>query len=374
MLRKLRHTLLINEASLWIAWLTTGFYYFFHDSLLANLFHPVYLIAILFWLFIVILWISFEVVHHIESLSQSISEPYATLILTLSVVSIEIIVITTIMLGGEDDPTLVRNTMYSIVMIVINGVIGLSLLLGGLRYREQQINLQGSIDFLSVIILFAVIVLVLPNFTQSTAKPTFSHYQTVFIIITSAAIYILFLIFQMRRHRSHFICVYDSGGRNSSFKLHPFYPRKSNLYHTILLIAYLLPNVFLAKQIGKPLAYSLAKFNAPPSLVGLSVAILVLTPEGLSAIRASLANQLQRSMNIAMGSVLATTSFTTPAVLTIGLLMGKTIILGLEYRDITLLLLSLVISILTFVSGRTNILLGAVHLLLFLVYVVLLFD
>ena len=309
-----------------------------------------------------------------KPLRRSLQEPYSTVILTLTVISIEVSLIANIMLTGPDNPTLARDTMYAVVMIFLNGIVGLSLLLGGLRYQEQQYNLQGSIAFLSVIILLAVVGLVLPNFTHSTSSATFSTFQEIFLIVTSLGIYAIFLIIQTISHRTHFVTPFQPQQTFTPFDLHIKYPAKSIKYHLILVIAYLIPTLFLAKQAAIPINFILGKMGAPSALGGLLVAILVVAPEGVSAIRASLANQLQRSVNISLGSVLASIGLTIPVILIIGLITGKTVILGLDYSDTTILVLTAIMSILTFVSGRTNILQGAIHLLLFFAYILMIFD
>ena len=325
-------------------------------------------------LFFLILWNSFEVAHHVESLAESLREPFSTVVLTLTVIAIEISLIASIMLTGSANPTLGRDTMYAVVMIILNGVVGLSLLLGGIRYKEQQYNLQGSIAFLSVIILLAVVALVLPNFTHTTSSPTFSPLQEVFLIVTSLGIYIIFLVIQTVSHRTHFISPFQPQETYTPFDLHISYPPKPVKYHAILIVAYLIPTLFLAKQAAIPINFLLENLGAPHALGGALVAILVVAPESVSAIRASMANQLQRSVNISLGSVLASISLTVPAILTISLVTGQTVVLGLNYTNTVILLLTAIMSILTFVSGRTNILQGAIHLLLFFAYVLMLFD
>lgn len=374
MITKLRHSLLCREPALWLGWAVTLFFIIFGSSWLSELHHSAILLSIFLVLFLLILWNSFEVAHHVEALAESMPEPYSTLILTFTVIAIEISLIASIMLTGPPNLTLARDTMYAVVMIILNGVVGLSLLLGGLRYKEQQYNLQGSIAFLSVIILLGIVGLVLPNFTHSTDGPTFSPFQSVFFIVVSLGIYAIFLTIQTISHRPHFVSPFTPQETYTPFELHIKYPAKSIKYHTILVIAYLVPTLFLAKQAAIPINHILFTMGAPAGLGGLIVAILVVAPEGVSAIRASLGNQLQRSVNISLGSVLASIGLTIPVILTIGLITGKTVILGLDYSDMTILILTAIMSILTFVSGRTNILQGAIHLLLFFVYILLLFD
>lgn len=375
MLSKIRHSILFTEIPLWLGWLAVIAFLIFGHHWLTQIHHSGLMALVFLGLFLLILWNSFEVAHHVESLAESLREPFSTVILTLTVIAIEISLIASIMLfSSSPNPTLARDTMFAVVMIILNGVVGFSLLVGGIRYKEQQYNLQGSTAFLSVIILLAVVSLVLPNFTHSTTSPTFTPFQEVFLIITSLGIYSIFLTIQTVSHRTHFVSPFEPQENYTPFDLHIPYQPKSIKYHTTLVIAYLIPTLFLAKQSAIPINYLLTTLGAPPAIGGTLVAILVVAPESVSAIRASLANQLQRSVNISLGSVLASIGLTVPAILMISLISGQTVVLGLDYSDTVILLLTAIMSILTFVSGRTNILQGAIHLLLFFAYLLMLFD
>jgi len=332
-------------------------------------------IGVLFvWLFAVIMWSAFAVVRHAESLAVRLGEPYGTLILTLAVISIEVMMISAVMVTGGDNPTLARDTMYAVVMIALNGMVGLALLLGGLRHREQQYNLQGANAFLAVIVPLAFLGLVLPNYTNATVDPSFSAPQAIFIVAMSVGIYGVFLGIQTVRHRSHFVQPQLDLDGDGSASEHGESSRHSSGYHAVLLLCYLLPLVVLAKKLAYPIDHGIAALGFPQALGGFLVAVLILSPEALGASRAALANQLQRSINILLGSVLATISLTVPAVLVIGMVTGEHIVLGLTNKETVMLVTTLLVSILTFASGRTNVLQGAVHLLLFLAYVMLIFD
>jgi Ca2+:H+ antiporter len=315
------------------------------------------------------------VVHHAESLAEMLGEPLGTLLLTLSVTGVEVMMIAALMYTGHGNSSLARDAMFAVVMIILNGMVGLSLLLGGLRYREQTYNLQGANAFLAVIIPLTVLGLVLPNFTVSSPGPTYSTLHATFLIIMSIGLYAVFLAIQNVRHRDYFVA--DSSLEAlDSHALNPHVEPKSRsaAYHAPLLLAYLLPVVLLAKKMAAPIDYAIQVLDAPPALGGLLVSVLVLCPESLSAARAALANQLQRSVNLLLGSVLASIGLTIPAVLMIGLITGRTVVLGLDAADMTLLVLTLGMSMLTFASARTNVLLGAVHLLLFFAYLMLIFE
>lgn len=370
-------SLLRREWILFVSILTTGLLLVFGKPWLADLTNPAWLVTLVGWLFVVILLSAFAVVRHAECLAVRFGEPAGTLILTLAVTGIEVMMITAVMYTGSGNATLARDTMFAIIMIVLNGMVGLSLLLGGLRHHEQTYNLQGANAFLAVIVPLAVLGLILPNFTVSSPGPTFSRFQSTFLIIMSLGLYGVFLAIQNVRHRDYFIAPHLSGlltEHHHTDQWQVDLQVRSVAYHVVCLLAYLLPVVILAKQLAPPLDYGIRVLRAPAALGGLLVATLILSPESLGAVRAALANQLQRAVNILLGSVLATISLTIPAVLVIGLVTGKTIVLGLDTVDMTLLLLTLLVSMLTFAIDRTNVLLGAVHLLLFLAYLMLIFE
>jgi Ca2+:H+ antiporter len=357
-----------GESFLAVSLVTSLLFFLFDDVLLGGLGHPLWMGVAFLWLFAVVLWSALSVVRHADCLALRLGEPYGTLILTLSAISIEVMMISAMMLHGENNPTLARDTMFAVVMILLNGMVGLSLLLGGLRHREQQYNLQGANAYLSVIIPLAVLGLILPNFTISTEGPTLSGAQEAFLILMSLGLYGAFLAIQTSRHKTFFVLKDEGDGE------HPeSLPARSTPFHGVMLIAYLLPVVYLAEKLALPIDYGIEMLHAPMALGGVIVAILVATPESIGAVRAAMANRLQRSVNILLGSVLSTIGLTIPAVLAISLATGKPVVLGLQNADFVMLLLSLAVSVVTFASGRTNVLQGTVHLLLFLAYLMFIF-
>ncbi|MGH8692110.1 MAG: calcium:proton antiporter [Burkholderiales bacterium] len=334
---------------------------------LADLASPAWFGFVSSWLFAAILVASFAAVRHAEAIAARLGEPLGTLVLTLAVTGIEVTIIAAVMYAGQGNSALARDAMFAVVMIVLNGMIGLSLLLGGLRFREQTYNLQGANAFLAVIVPIAVLGLVLPNFTSSPG-PSYSPLHASFFIVMSIVLYGVFLAIQNVRHREYFI---DSAAAGAA----PGHGEARSLaWHAPLLALYLVAVVLLAKQLALPINYGIHVMQAPAALGGFLVSVLVLAPESLSAARAALANQLQRSVNLLLGSVLASISLTIPAVLAIGFITDQTIVLGLDAADTTLLVLTLAVSTLTFASSRTNVLLGVVHLLLFLAYLMLIFE
>jgi Ca2+:H+ antiporter len=329
---------------------------------------------IILWLFAVVLLSALAIVRHAEGLAAKLGEPLGTLVLTLAVTGVEVTMITAVMYTGHGNAALARDTMYAVVMIVLNGMVGLSLLLGGIRYREQTYNLQGANTYLAVIVPLAVLGLVLPNYTVASPGPTFSPLQATFFIIMSLGLYGVFLLIQNVRHREYFLAPVAAGADMAEVAGHSGHEVRSIAYHSLFLVMSLVLVVFLSKQIAAPINYGIHGLHAPPALGGFLVSVLVLSPESLSAVRAALANHLQRSVNLLLGSVLASISLTIPAVLTVGFVTHQDIVLGLDAVDTVLLVLTLGVSTLTFASARTNVLLGAVHLLLFLAYLMLVFE
>ena len=364
-----------REWPLLVSLATAGLFLGFGKYWLADLSHPAWFTVLLAWLFAAILLSALAVVRHAESLAVKLGEPLGTLVLTLSMVGIEVMMIGAVMSTGHGNATLARDAMFGVLMIVLNGMVGLSLLLGGLRYREQTYNLQGANAFLAVIMPLAVLSLILPDFTESAPGPTLSPLHTAFLVIMSVGLYGVFLAIQTARHRDYFLPPADAGrpgGHEAG--AHHEHEVRSAAYHTLLLLAYLAPTVYLAEEIAIPIDYGIHVLHAPAGLGGFLVSVLVLFPESAAAARAALSNQLQRSVNLLFGTVLSSISLTVPAALAIGFLTGQTVVLGLDAVNAVLLLLTLAVTVLTFSSARTNVLLGAVHLLLFLAYVMLIFE
>jgi Ca2+:H+ antiporter len=332
--------------------------------------HALPLLGVFVWLFAVILWSATCVVRHADCLAIKLGEPLGTLILTLSAISIEVVMISTAMLHGANNPTLGRDAIFAVIMIALNGLVGLSLMLGGLRYREQHYNIQGVNAYLNVIMALAVLGLVLPNFTTSTSGPTFSTEQGIFFAAVSLLLYMIFLLIQTLRHRGYFLDVKETATKHSP---HHLARVQSTGFHALMLLFYLAAVIFLAEKFAIPLDNSIEQFHMPQAFGGAVIAALVLSPEGLGGITASLHNQLQRSINILFGSVLATIGLTIPAVLMIGLLTKREVALGVQGGNLPLLLLTLAVSVVTFTSRKTNVLQGCIHLLLFAVFVLLIF-
>ena len=360
-----------DEVSLFVGLGTAAIFLGAGSRLIGIITHPVALIVIFLWLFAVILWSAVSVARHADCLAIKWGEPYGTLVLTLSAISIEVVVISTAMLHGENNPTLGRDAIFAVVMIALNGFVGLVLLLGGLRHREQHYNLQGVNSYLNVIMTLTVLGLILPNFTTTTGGPTFSTEQQLFLIVVCLFLYAIFLLIQTMRHRGYFLESEQVGVVPSS--VHHALHVQSPAFHAPMLLLYLAIVIFLAERFAIPLDNSIEQFGMPQEFGGAVIAALVLTPEGIGAIQATWRNQLQRSINILLGSVLATIGLTIPAVEIISLVTKRPITLGVQGGNLPLLLLTLAVSVVTFTSRKTNILQGCVHLLLFATFVLLIF-
>lgn len=363
-----------REAATLVAFATFAVFMFLGDSLKPASVGFAVSTGLLTVLFFVMLWAAFRVVHHAECLGSLLGEPYGTLILTLSVIGIEVTLIAAIMITGADNPTLARDTMLSIIMIMLNGLVGLCLITGGIRHRLQQFNLEGAGAYLTMIIPFALLGLVLPSFTESAPVGELSGLMSSFLVLMSVVLYGIFLAVQTLTHSDIFQYTPESDEGGAVTDGHHDLTLQSVSAHTIALIAALIPIVLLSKTLAVYVDYTIGTVGAPVALGGFLVAALILTPEALSAIRAARVNQLQRSVNICLGSALSTMSLTIPTVLLIGHVLGKPVKLGLEPTEIVLLILTLAVSLVTFVSRRTHVLQGAVHLALFLAYVILIFD
>lgn len=326
--------------------------------------------AVFVGLFTVMVWCAFGVVRHAEALAQYCGEPYGTLILTMSVVAIEVTIMATVMLTGDPNPTLPRDTVYAVAMIVLNGMVGASVIVGALRHKQQQYSLQGAVAFLAVITSLSVISLIIPTFTKSTPDSSVTPMQAVAFAVLTTMLYGGFLLIQTMRHRTFFMdadAVEEAGHEGGA----PVYPAWT---HALLLVLTLLPVVLLAEPLALIVDFGLEKLHAPAPLGGIVIAILVLSPEGLSSLRAASQNHLQRSVNLSLGSALSTIGLTIPAMLLISLITGTPLQLGLAPADAILLGVTLMIAQMTFSGAPTNILLGGVHLVLFATFVVLIFS
>ena len=310
----------------------------------------------------------FAAVHHAEVIAERIGEPYGTLLLTLAVTIIEVALIATIMLGDKPVPTLARDTVFAVVMIVCNGLVGICIFIGGLRYREQDFQVSGANLYLSVLFVMATITLIMPNYTLTAPGPVYSAAQLGFVSVVTLILYCVFLYTQTIRHRDYFIN--DATGDATDGAV---LSNRMLAISMALLLLSLLAVVLLAKKFSLVVDIAIASIGAPPAFAGVLVALLILLPEGIAAVSAARKNDLQKSINLALGSSLATIGLTIPAVAVAAYTLDKQLVLGLNTQEMVLLVLTFVLSMLTFGTGRTNVLFGLVHMLVFAVFLFLVF-
>ena len=355
--------------------LTTALAYFFQQSLFGDLHNYPLTVLVFLWMFGVMLACAFSVVRHADAVARHLGEPYGTLVLTISVIVIEVSLMAAIILHGENNPTLARDAMFATLMIVLNGMVGTALLMGAMRYWEQEYNLEGARSFLVVIASLAVFSLIMPDLTKTEPDPSIAPSQAGLFAAITILFYAIFVAIQTRRHRSFFAEPVNGKGEAAAYlAAHQTQSVGPLRYHVVMLLLTLAPVVALSTFLAVIVDFGIEHLGAPAPLGGILIAILVLSPEGLTAFHAALANQLQRAVNVCLGSALATIGLTIPAVLAIGLITGQVVHLGLDRTDAALLVLTLFVSALTFGGARTNVLQGTVHLLLFVVYIALIFS
>lgn len=305
-------------------------------------------------------------VHHAEVVAHRVGEPFGTLLLAVAVTVIEVALIVSLMIaGGASTTALARDTVFAAVMIIVNGMVGLCLLLGSSRFGEQRFDLYGVNASLAALAAIVVLTLVLPNYTTTLPGPVYSASQLSFVAIVSLLIYGAFVFVQTVRHRDYFLPPEGAAGDEA----HAAPPSNSVAWvSAALLLACLGAVVLLAKAISPQVEAALYSLGAPKALVGVIIAAVVLLPEALAAIRAARANRLQTSLNLALGSAVASIGLTIPAVAIVSLATGWTLTLGIDAKSTVLLMLSLLVATLSLGTGRTTVLQGVVHLVIFAVY------
>jgi Ca2+:H+ antiporter len=307
-------------------------------------------------------------VHHAEIVAHRVGEPFGTLTLAVAVTVIEVALIVSMMLsGGRASSALPRDTVFAAVMIICNGMVGLCLLVGGIRYHVLEFRVDGTSPALAVLAALSTLTLVLPATTVTTPGPTFSPSQLVFAGMMSLALYGVFVFVQTVRHRDYFLPI--GAGDDESHADPPSTPIA--LASLGLLLLALVAVVGLAKTLAPAIESGVRAVNAPPASVGVAIALLVLLPETWAAVRAAAANRMQTSLNLALGSGLATIGLTIPAVAALSLWNGLPLELGLPAKETVLLTLTLLVAVLTLGSGRATVLQAAVHMMLFAVFLFL---
>jgi Ca2+:H+ antiporter len=305
----------------------------------------------------------FAAVHHAEVLALKVGEPFGSIVLAVAVTVIEVGLIVSIMLSGaEGSDRVARDTVFAAVMIVLNGVVGLCLVLGAGRHFEQTFQLRGASSALAVLGTLATLALILPNFAEAASGPSYSILQLEGIGLMSLVLWGVFVFVQTVKHRDYFL---DAPGDAFDEPAHEVPGAWIALISLALLIVALAAVVLLAKTLSYPVDAAIAAAGLPKAFVGVVIAVIVLMPEGLAAVKSALRNRLQNSINLALGSAIASIGLTIPAVALVSLMLNQQIALGVSQTDMTLLVLTLYISALTLGTGRTTVLQGAVHLVIF---------
>ncbi|WP_067503275.1 calcium:proton antiporter [Actinoplanes sp. TFC3] len=311
-------------------------------------------------------------VHHAEVVAHRVGEPFGSLVLAVAVTIIEVALIVTLMIsGGEKSQSLARGTVFAAVMITCNGILGLSLLVGALRRRIAVFNPEGTGGALAAVAMVAALSLVLPSFTTSRPGPQFSPAQLGFAAVASLALYLLFVLVQTRRHRDYFLPI-TTAGKVIDAEEHVDPPTAKATFTSLgLLLVALVAVVGLAKGVSPAIESGVEAAGMPQAVVGVVIALLVLLPETIAAVRAAARDRMQTSLNLALGSAMASIGLTIPAIAIAMIWLQGPLLLGLGGTQVVLLVLTVVVGTLTVVPGRANVLQGGIHLSLLAVFLFL---
>lgn len=311
----------------------------------------------------------FAAVHHAEVVAHRVGEPFGTLVLALAVTVIEAsLILSMVIAGGESQAAVPRDTLYAALMIICNGVVGVCLLVGGWHHREQSFRVEGANSGLAALIPMAALTLVLPTFTTTTRSGTYSESQLVFAAMASLSLWAVFVFVQTVRHRDYFLPAVHTDDPD----VHAAPPSNAMAWASFgLLLVALVAVVGLAKVLSPAIERGIAAAGAPKAVIGIAIAIIVLLPETWAAVRAARANRLQTSMNLAIGSALASIGLTIPVVAIAAVVLDIPLVLGLEPKDIAMLALTFLVSAITLATGRTHLMQGAVHLVIFAAFLFL---
>ena len=369
-----------------IIWVIVGFFMLWGDSLMGDSMSSTVAVVIFFVLLFTIIGAAFGVVKEADELAHRLGEPYGTLILTLSIVSIEVILISAVMLGPGENPTIGKDSIFSVMMIIMNLVIGLCILFGGLKYGEQEYNAQGTMSYLGMIIMLGGLGMMLPNYIEGAGDGMFSFTQAVTLSTLIIVLYGFFLLLQMSGYR-HLYVQPKKGSMEISYTtrlMEDISPdensqtaedsRSEVWIRSILLIAMILPIVLLSHYMAVVVDFGIEAANLPPLLGGVLIAVIVFTPESMTAVKAALNNEFQRAVNLCHGAFVSTVGLTVPSVLIIGLITGKTVLFGMNATETILFVITLLLSVMTFLGKRTTPIVGIMHLVLFAVFILLIFH
>ena len=368
-------TILKNEQPLFLGVATYFVFLLFGKSWFQQLGNPLVFIILFVVLSAVMIWLSFSVVKHEGVISDRLGEPRGSLVLTISFVTIEVVLVTMVMTSGHHYPTFGRDTVFSIVMIMAYGVTGAVILIGALRFGEQSYNLRGTSVYMDILILVTGLGLVLPHFTKPQPDAELTVPMTGYLIIMPLILYAVFLFIQAYRHK-HFFQSVNQNRENTSAIMEEQQDdtAQRSPYHFLFLILNLIPIFMLSTFMGPLIDHAIFVLHAPQSFAGLVVAMIVLTPKVVSALRSSLHNDLQHALNTTLGTVAAVTCLMIPTILLIGLFIEEPVRMGLDKPEIFLLIIGFLISLTNLAQNKTNIMTGLANMLIFLTYIFLLFD
>ena len=362
------------------AWLVVGLFMLLGAELLGSTLNSLTSTWVFLLLFFTILMASFGVVHEADHLAQQLGEPYGTLILTLSIVSIEVILIASVLLGPGEFPTIGRDSIFAVMMIIMNLVIGICLIAGAARNGEQAFNIQGANTYISMIVLLTAVALILPNYTSSTGEFTIT--QAVGISALTLVLYGAFLWMQMRSHRRFFvqppagqmnIAQFEAQSDTPGSNGHSSLDRKEILVRSLVLLGLILPIVLLAHYLAVVTDYGIEAVGAPTAVGGVLIAIIVFTPESITAVKAAINTEMHRAINLCLGAFVSTVGLTVPAVLVIGMVTNKQVVMGISNTEILLFVITVVLTMLSFNSQKTSPIQGLMHLVVFAVFGLVLF-
>lgn len=365
------------------SWLVVGLFMAFGAEWLGKPLSTTTAAVVFIVLFITILAASFGVVREADHLAHQLGEPYGTLILTLSIVAIEVILIASVLLGPGEFPTIGRDSIFAVMMIILNLVMGICLIAGSTRHGDQEFNAQGAVAYLSMIVLLTGLALVLPNYTSIMGE--FSATQAMGMSVLTALLYGIFLWMQMRSHRRYFVqpppgsmtiqtvTHAPQAEQDTRISAPGAHATRALMIRSCVLLALILPIVLLAHYLAIVTDFGIAASGAPVAVGGVLIAIIVFTPESITAVKAAMNNEMQRAINLCLGAFVSTVGLTVPAVLVIGLITGKQVIMGITNADTVLFIITAALSMLTFNGQRTSPIQGVMHLTVFAVFGLLLF-
>jgi Ca2+:H+ antiporter len=311
-------------------------------------------------------------VHHAEVIALRVGEPYGTLVLALAVTVIEVGMIVVLMVGGEPNPTLMRDSIHAVVMLVLHGLAGLCIVVCAFHHHEPEFHVAGANAYLAVLIPMAVLVLVMPNYVASAPGPFYSNLQLIFVSVVCLALYGAFLFIQTGWHRGYFQPVSDNDTDTGAGPVERPGPRILLASCGVLPVA-LLSVVLLAKSVTPALEAALDAVDAPAAVIGIVIAAIVLLPESVAAVRAAARNRLQSSINLSLGSGVASIGLTVPTVAVVSRIIDQPLQLGISESNSILMALGALVAVITYGTGRTNVLAGIVHLTLLAAYLFLTF-